>query len=90
MTMWNHKAADELAAAIDKHIRKSTTDSKQRDQLLGVYRAAKRAAAMDQTNREALANIRGSLCFLCRSQTMYECDAGKGWSANCAFIRENS
>jgi hypothetical protein len=86
LSIWDHKAAHEIARAVDMHMKSPSANSQQGHQLIGVYKDAKRAAATDQTGPQELSDIRASLCTACRGNTLYECDVDKGWSKNCAFI----
>lgn len=90
MSIWEHKAADEIAGAVEKHIRSSSANSQHGYQLIGIYKAAKKAAITDQTNAENLSEIKTNLCSLCRGQALYECDVAEGWSAKCAFLKQNN
>lgn len=90
MSIWEHKAADELASAVAHFVKKSSADSQRWYQLIGIYKDAKRAAETIATNSSALDTIRSSLCLTCRGQKLYECDVVKGWSMNCAFVKSNS
>lgn len=90
MSIWEHKAADELAGAVERHIKSASADSQHGYQLIGVYKAAKRAAATADTGPSALDHIRSSLCHTCRSHGLYVCDVDAGWSPNCAFVQNNN
>jgi hypothetical protein len=90
MSNWQHKAADELASAVANHIKYVHDDLANTAQLIGIYKAAKRAATVPETGPEALIHIRGILCYACRRHKSYPCDLDSGWSPNCAFIRANS
>ena len=90
MSFREHKAAEELAGAVERHIRSASADAQHGYQLIGVYKAAKRVAATAETNSHALDHIRSSLCYACRGHGLYPCDLRYGWSPNCAFVQNNS
>ena len=90
MPNWEQKAADELASALESHIKNARDDLTDTGQLIGIYKAARRAATVAETGPEALIHIRGVLCSMCRRNRLYACDVDSGWSTNCAFIQANS
>ncbi len=90
MTIWEHKAAHEIAGAVANHIKSASADSQHGALLIGVYKAARRAAATDMTDPRALNHVRSSLCSLCRGHELYKCDVAEGWSPKCAFLQINN
>jgi hypothetical protein len=90
MSDWHHKAADELASAVANHIKYVRDDLANTAQLIGIYKAAKRAATVTETGPEELIHIRVILCYACRQNKSYPCDLDASWSPNCAFVRANS
>jgi hypothetical protein len=89
MSFSDHKAADELAGAVERHIKSSNADSQHGYHLIGVYKAARRAASTTNIGASALDHIRSSLCCACRGHGLYPCDVSRGWSTNCAFVQNN-
>jgi hypothetical protein len=89
MTIWEHKAANEIAGAVGRHLKKSSKESQQGHQLIGVYKDAKSAASTIRTDPQDLKGIRASLCCACRGDKLYPCDVDEGWSPNCAFIQQS-
>jgi hypothetical protein len=88
MSNWEHKAAYELACAMESHFKSAVVNPDCGEQLRSVYRAAKRATTTD-SGPEALIHIRGVLCHSCRGNSLYVCDVDQGWSSNCALIKKN-
>ena len=89
MSIWEHKEAHEIAGAVANHIKSASADSQHGSLLIGVYKAARRAAATDMTDPVALNYVRSSLCSLCRGHVLYKCDVAEGWSPKCAFLQKN-
>jgi hypothetical protein len=89
MSVWDHKAAHEIASAIDLHIQKvPRARSQYGHQLIGVYRDAKRAGSTAQTGPQDLKDIRTSRCVACRGDALYKCDVDEPWSNKCEFMRQ--
>jgi hypothetical protein len=89
MSNWEHKAAHELAVALENHFKSATLNLDCCEQLRSVYRAAKNAATND-SGPEVLIHIRCVLCHACRGNSLYICDIDLGWSSNCTLIQKNS
>jgi hypothetical protein len=88
MSVWDYKAAHEIASAVDIHMKGSSARSQYGHQLIGVYRDAKRAGSAAATGPQDLKDIRASLCIACRADALYKCDVDEGWSENCEFLRQ--
>jgi hypothetical protein len=89
MSIWEHKAAHEIARAVEMHMRVSSAKSQYGHQLiLGAYKEAKQASTTTQTDQQNLKDIRACLCIACRGDALYKCDVSEGWSHNCAFLRQ--
>jgi hypothetical protein len=90
MSVWDYKAAHEIASAVDIHIQKRpSARSQYGHQLIGVYHDAKRAGSTALTGPQDLHDIRTSLCTVCRGDDLYKCDVSEGWSRNCEFLRQS-
>jgi hypothetical protein len=90
MSNCEHKAAHELAYALENHLKRTGANLECCELLLSVYRAAKRAAVTAETGPDDLIHIRGFLCHSCRGHGLYVCDMDQGWSSNCTLIQKNS
>jgi len=90
MSVWEHKFANDIVGAVAHHLNNASADSQPGFQLIGVYKAAARAANTAITGPEDINHIRSSLCFTCRGDKLYDCDVKDGWSPNCAFIKNNT
>jgi hypothetical protein len=88
MSVWDHKAAHEIASAVDMHMKGSNARSQFGHLLIGVFKDAKRAGATAETGLQDLKDIRASLCVACRGGNLYKCDVSEGWSQNCEFLRQ--
>jgi len=89
MSVWDHKAAHELACAVEKHIHRSSAEPQAGHILMGVYSAAKKASKTAETNPVSLMHIWSSLCFACRRDKLYQCDVSEGKSEHCSFLLHN-
>jgi hypothetical protein len=90
MSNWQYKSANEIARALDIHIRikGSSAKSQYGHHIIGVFRAAKRASLNALTGPKELNDIRAGLCYACRGDALYECDVADGWSPQCEFLRQ--
>ena len=88
MSMWEYKAAHEIARAVDIHMKGSSARSQYGHQLIGVFKDAKKASVTALTGPKDLDDIRAGLCIACRGDALYKCDVEKGWSPQCEFIRQ--
>lgn len=90
MTLWERKAAEELADAIGKH-RRSHPDQLENNALLAVVEEAVDACSNTvSTTAVEVSRHRALLCAICRGAKLYQCDVEVGWSQNCAFVISNT
>jgi len=89
MSTWNHKAAYDIARALDKHLGTPSKKFQFGRQLVGIYIDAEKASKSADTSSAELNHIRQSLCRVCKEAGLYACGANEGFSPDCALIKQN-
>lgn len=90
MSDWERREANTLADAIAKHIRRNPGLTPDYELLSAIRLVVDAASTTVRTNAVELSRYRSTVCAICRNTNLYECDAEQGWSANCAFVFENT
>lgn len=90
MSNWERKDAGTLADALGKHIRSNPNLTQEYELLSAIRLSVDAASTTVNTNAVDLSRYRSAVCAICRCASLYECDAERGWSANCAFVFENT
>lgn len=89
MTDWNRKNAESLKQAVEHHCHKSTGND--RAVLEPVYvEIRQKMSEIINFDDLQLAQLRQSVCSVCRAHSLYACDLTEWWSLNCELLRRNS